>query len=138
AIDWVQRDGVRAGRGHPRLRVRIQGLPATGLTGLGAADLEAHGGRRLAPEMTVETDHAVNLGARTLDARGDLRHGVVGYIADRVLDRMQDRQQRAFLPSMPQQDGAHYVSGVLRIRRSHVPGSIHGSSPGASTATGAP
>ena len=62
-------------------------------------------GRRAA-EIVVEGDDAVDLGARQIERLGDQRHGRFGDVAERLLQGVQDRQQR---PS------------ASRAPRSHVP-----------------
>ena len=50
---------------------------------------------RLAAEVMVEGDDAMHLGARQVERLGDHRHGRAVDIAERRLERVQDRQQGA-------------------------------------------
>ncbi|KGF78078.1 hypothetical protein IA69_32645, partial [Massilia sp. JS1662] len=57
--------------------------------------------------MVVVGDDAMDLRAREVQRAGDLRHGIGGDVAERVLQLVQDRQQRAGLVHAPRQHGAH-------------------------------
>ena len=52
--------------------------------------------RRFATEVVIECNDAVHLGARQVQLFRDQRRGSVRYAAERLLHRVQDRQQRAF------------------------------------------
>ena len=45
--------------------------------------------------MVIEGDHAMHLGARQVQRGGDLRDRIGRNVSERILDSMQDRQQRA-------------------------------------------
>ena len=69
----------------------------------------------LAAEIMVEADDAMDLGARQVQRVGDQRHGGRIHIAELLLQRVQDRQQRA----------RHVLPlGDQRLRRARVPMAI--------------
>lgn len=77
-------------------QLRGQGLGATALARLGAAQAQGVARRRRGAEVVIEADHAAHLGQAEVQGMGDFGNSRIGDIADVMLDGMQDRQQRAW------------------------------------------
>jgi hypothetical protein len=65
------------------------------LTRLGTAELEARASDRRATKVVIETDHAMDFGAREIQRIGYLRRGLLGQIPESLLQRTQHRQGRS-------------------------------------------
>ena len=65
------------------------------LTRLGTAELEARASDRRATKVVLETDHAMDFGAREIQRIGYLRRGLLGQIPESLLQRTQHRQGRS-------------------------------------------
>ena len=68
---------------------------AHGLAGLGAAEFDHALASGSLAEVVVKGDCAVNFGLGHIERVRDHRHGALVDIAERVLQRMEDRQRRA-------------------------------------------
>ena len=109
AIDRLERDapvrrGVADRDAQPCLGMRGQRIAAGRLAGLGAAELEHVPAGRRAPEVMVEGDDAVHLGAGDVQRLGDHRLGGFVDIAELLLQSVQDRQQRTLKAQMLSND----------------------------------
>ncbi len=65
------------------------------LAGLGATELQDMSSGRVVAIVVIESDNAMNLGARQIERAGNHRHRILRNVAKLGLNRMQDRQQRA-------------------------------------------
>lgn len=74
-------------------QLRGQGLGATALARLGAAQAQNMTGRRRGAEIVVEADHPAHLGQAKVQGMSDFGDSRIGDVTDVVLDGMQDRQQ---------------------------------------------
>jgi murein endopeptidase len=89
------------------------------LASFGATELEDVAARRFAANVMIEGDDAVHLGARQIQRLRHHHDRSLGHAAERFLQRLQDRQQRAVLASMLRNDLARafqappFVSGHL-------------------------
>ena len=63
------------------------------LTGLGAADLDVVPAARRAAELVIESQHAIDFGARAIERVGDHRERQVGDVAELMLQIVEDLQQ---------------------------------------------
>ncbi len=77
--------------------MRLERARAHRLARLGAAQVQGVLPDRMGPKEVVERDHAMNLGARQVQHVGDDADRGLRHVADLVLNRMQNRQQRAGL-----------------------------------------
>jgi hypothetical protein len=91
--------------------LRSECVRAHGLARLGAADPQARAAGRFAPEVVVERDDAVDLGARQVQGFRHLGHGLVGQVAELLVQRAQHRQRRPV--QMPV--GVDDRGGALRV-----------------------
>ena len=102
AIDRLERDrAVAASSRRSRCRASLQRAPARRSPPIAwqasaRQSLTHMAAGRLAAEVVVEGDDAVHLGARQVQRLGDERHRRLRHVAEGVLQRVQDRQQRAF------------------------------------------
>jgi hypothetical protein len=105
------RGRARAGS-EPGAGVRGQRLRADGLAGLSPADpdVRPRGG---VPEVTLERHHAVHVGAGQVELPGQQRHGVLGNVAQFVLEVMQDGQQRAAIVFVLCHEAPHKAGEVF-------------------------
>ena len=76
--------------------MRGQRIASGSLTGLGPAELERVPARRLTAEVVIEGHNAMHFGARDVERFGDQRFGSFVDVAELLLQRVQDRQQRTF------------------------------------------
>ena len=100
---------------EPGLRARGERVAARRLAGFGAAELEHVAAGRLAAEVMIEGDDAMDLGAREVERRRDQGHGGLGDIAELLLQRVQDRQHRAIAMPMLGDDLARMLAVPGRV-----------------------
>src|SRR5262249_49851096 len=81
------------------------------LAGFGPADLDHVPAVRLPAEVVIEADHALHVGTREVQHIGNDDDGLVVDMAETVIDRMQDWEQRTLEPDMlcNQRFGALYI-----------------------------
>ena len=101
AIDRLKRDAPSAVvspncNAEPRFARAPQARRRRGLAGFGAAELQHVAARGLAAEVVIEGDDAVHLGARDVQRLRDHRLSGFVDVAERLLQGVQNRQQRAF------------------------------------------
>src|SRR4029077_13611897 len=97
----LERDAAAGGgfahrHAQARLGAKRQRIAAGSLTGFGAAELEHMPARRLAPEVVIESDDAVHLGARDVQSLGDEGLRSLLDVAEFVLQSVKNRQKRPF------------------------------------------
>ena len=120
AIDRLEADRA-IGRGvaerDPGLGLGVGGeRVATGrLARLGAAELQDVPGRRSPPEVVVEGDDAVHFRAREVQDLGDEPDCLAVDVAELVLQRVQDRQERTRHRSPGSDDAARRLDVPWRI-----------------------
>src|SRR5512135_824135 len=101
AIDGLEGD-AGVGRGAAHLDGKLlsgaggESIAAGGLTRFGAAELEHVSSRRLFPEVVIEGDGAVDLGAGEIEGFGDQRHCRFRHAAEGLLHFVQDGKDGAF------------------------------------------
>ena len=122
AVDRFQRyPAVRRGAAHrhaqPLGRSRLDRGPAARLASLGPTDLDDMLAGRLVAEVVVEGDDAVDVRTADVQRLRDLRHQIGRNEADRALDRMQHRQQRAALRGIGGNHAACRFPVIVRLLR---------------------
>ena len=100
AIDRLERDravGARAVKIDTQapLGMRLERRRADRLAGLGAAQVDHVPAAALGAEVVIESDHAVNFGARQVELIGDQTDRVRRHEPEGILHRVQNRQQGA-------------------------------------------
>ena len=72
--------------------------------------------RRIFAEVVIKAHHAVNLCPAEIQPLGDNRKGVLGDVAERGLNAVQDRQERPFGFRMTIKDFFNPFLGLRRIK----------------------
>ena len=94
------RRGVAERDAKPRFGACGKRFASGGLASLGAAQFEHMAARRLAAEVVIKGEDAMDLGARDVQRFGDHRFGGLVDVAEGLLQGVQDRQQRALKAQM--------------------------------------
>ena len=100
AVDRLEGDGAVGGGAVELDAESLAGvvdepIGAHRLAGLGATDVHQVTAGRSSPEVVIEADDAMHLGAAQVERGGDGGNGVGRHVSELVLDGVQDREQRA-------------------------------------------